>query len=376
MIFSLEALNARQGDCLIIYEGGVGTPHLIVVDGGPRGVFRTALRPRLEGLRKRLWPDQPLPLPLIVVSHIDNDHILGILDLAKHVQQESEQNSYRVVELWHNSFEDAVSPAPTSNEVAALSRGFSFPTSLKLQSLAVIQSVPRGAELREISRRLFWRLNHSLPGEPAPLIQAGDQGQKIGHDLRLTVLSPGAAQIESYRKEWREALQEERDLSQALARLDNAIFNLSSIVFLAEAKGKTMLLTGDSRGDLILKALEEAGLTDQGIFHCDVLKIPHHGSPRNSTEEFFQRVRASHYVVSGNGSQGNPSVETLGLLTKTRGAEEYTVWFTNLSDEIESFFQSDRATHSRNYRICPATERGGVSSVMIDLGSETPPIDG
>ena len=81
MIFTLEALRAAQGDSLLLHYGPKNAPLLAVIDGGPSGVYKRWLRPRLEALRASRSPDAPLPLKLLAVSHIDGDHIQGVLDL-------------------------------------------------------------------------------------------------------------------------------------------------------------------------------------------------------------------------------------------------------------------------------------------------------
>ena len=104
---------------------------------------------------------------------------------------------------------------------------------------------------------------------------------------------------------------------------DDSVPNLSSIVVLAESgerERKTMLFTGDARGDKILQGLELVGLVEPGgSLHVDVLKCPHHGSIANVEQDFFERVTADHYVFSGNGEHGNPDRETLELLVAARG---------------------------------------------------------
>jgi hypothetical protein len=52
-------------------------------------------------------------------------------------------------------------------------------------------------------------------------------------------------------------------------------------------------------------------LDKQGKFHVDVLKVPHHGSDRNISSEFFNTVIADYYVISANGGDDNPSIDTL-----------------------------------------------------------------
>jgi beta-lactamase superfamily II metal-dependent hydrolase len=94
----------------------------------------------------------------------------------------------------------------------------------------------------------------------------------------------------------------------AAASLDQSVPNLSSLVFLLEHNGRRILFTGDARGDRIVAGLEELNLLTDGILEVDVLKVPHHGSERSCTGDLFETVRADHYFVSGNGTNGNPSV--------------------------------------------------------------------
>ena len=97
-----------------------------------------------------------------------------------------------------------------------------------------------------------------------------------------------------------------------MANADQSIPNLSSIMFLAEAEGKTVLFTGDGRSDHLLGGLGDAGLLDgEGKFHVDVFKVSHHGSDRNATKTFFRKVTADTYVISANGHPDNPDLSTL-----------------------------------------------------------------
>ena len=92
----------------------------------------------------------------------------------------------------------------------------------------------------------------------------------------------------------------------------------------------SMLLTGDGLDTDIVEGLESAGLMDEGRCHVDILKLPHHGSDRNVSREFFAKVSADHYVASGDGRHGNPEIHTLELIEASRGAEDdYQVHLTH-----------------------------------------------
>jgi hypothetical protein len=133
-------------------------------------------------------------------------------------------------------------------------------------------------------------------------------------------------------------------------------------VVLAEMSGRTMLLTGDARGDDIIDGLEGAGCLapDGAPFEVDLLKMPHHGSSRNVDEDFFGRVLAHHYYVfSADGRDGNPDHETLAMLADARGTDEYTLHFTISSDAAE--------------KETNAARRECLSKVMSWLDDERPP---
>jgi hypothetical protein len=108
-------------------------------------------------------------------------------------------------------------------------------------------------------------------------------------------------------------------------------------VLLGEVDGRRMLLTGDARGDKILRGLELVGaMPAGGSMHVDLLKVPHHGSAYNVELDFFKRITADHYVFSGNGEHGNPERETLEMLLDARGNEPSTIHFTYPIDEIDA----------------------------------------
>src|SRR5918992_2800898 len=102
MLFTLEALEARHGDSLVLHYGDAEDPRIIVIDGGPGGVWNNSLRPRLEQLKAERSPDAPLELEMVMVSHIDDDHINGILDLTNHLleqEADGDEPSYDIGRL-------------------------------------------------------------------------------------------------------------------------------------------------------------------------------------------------------------------------------------------------------------------------------------
>src|SRR6185369_8183931 len=82
-VFSLDVRRARKGDCFLLHYGTKKEPKLALIDGGPTNVYRPHLKPRLEEIRnaRGVAANKPLILDLLMVSHVDDDHIQGILEL-------------------------------------------------------------------------------------------------------------------------------------------------------------------------------------------------------------------------------------------------------------------------------------------------------
>ncbi len=356
-MFVLEALQADHGDSLLLRYGPDDNPRLIVIDGGPRGVYAQSLRPRLLELKPK---NGPLPIRLIMVSHVDDDHIRGILDLTEDLIDRIDAHKplpYRVGGLWHNSFDDVIGNLE-SGAVAAdvavadlLSHPQALPADrLSFDTAAVVASVPQGRDLRNNARRLKWRVNH----EPKGWAAGGKGPIDMGDGLTLDIVAPRRAQLEEMEKAWDKKLksikEKEDRAAEIAAFLDKSVYNLASIVVVARCEGKTMLLTGDARGDHILESLRESGYLENGSCRFDLLKMPHHGSHHNVAPEFFEAVKADHYVFSGDGRHGNPEIETFEMLTKVRGSAPYTIHLTNREDRLDAFFQEDRS-NGRRYDV-------------------------
>ena len=114
MIFSLDVRRARKGDCLLLHFGTKADPGLVLIDGGPSGVYKPQLKPRLLEIRKArgLGKNEPLPVDLLMVSHVDDDHIQGILELTRELREAVGVPPLRIARLWHNSFDDVIGKDP------------------------------------------------------------------------------------------------------------------------------------------------------------------------------------------------------------------------------------------------------------------------
>lgn len=361
----LEALPARYGDCLLITFGEAAQAKRLLIDGGPSRVFPDSLAPRLEREREALGllRDEPLRLDAVMVSHIDEDHIYGILELFQSMNQADDDQrprAYDVTWLLHNSLDSLLGEgeggvARRFGRETVLA-GFSDAASLaqlhggKFGHTAelVLQSYPQGTALASSAARLQIGRN-----PPDGLVLSFEQDTprvlRLG-DASLTIIGPLTEEVDALRDAWRSFKNKTSPKADLAAYLDKSVPNLSSIVALLESDGARVLLTGDARGDNILKGLEQADLLDEhGKISLDVLKLPHHGSERNVDVNFFERITAEHYVVSGDGTFGNPDRGMFEMLDAARPGGEYSIHMTFDAGECDATHKEWRATRKTKY---------------------------
>ncbi len=392
MLFTLEALAAKHGDALLLHWGDPADPHLAVIDGGPSGVYSRALRRRLEAIRDARTPDAELPIDLVVVSHIDDDHVRGVIDLTAALVEAAEAQRplpWRPLALWHNSFDDLIGAgadqlfAAAVAEVGGAGALAAFPANLPvhLSAALVLASVPQGRQLRADARRLEIPVNPpALPGDRGLLAAPRPVGDAIdlGHGATVRLIGPARTRVVALREEWDREL-ERRHLGVApqeasvAAYLDGSVYNLASLVMMVEAGGRRMLLTGDARGDDILAGLRESELLVDGRCHVDLLKLPHHGSDRNVETDFFRAVTADHYVISGDGRHGNPEPATLHMLLCARPDDEFTIDLTYGLDDLRDDAPADELRRvldchrHAGHRFRLETRDSDAKSLKVDL---------
>lgn len=367
-MFKLRALKAKHGDSLLLIAGGDDKRKTkVLIDGGPSGVYNSALREQLTNLVD-IDPKSESPplLDLMMVSHIDDDHINGILKLTDDLLEARQEKRAPIVHIrqtWHNSFSDfilkdeRVDPKLTTSSMGEIASNFKglildkAKTKHLDDSEMVLASVRQGRNLRINLKTLGIKSNSRFKDK---LIVIPDnmrsRTRNLNKTLKMKIIGPHQDELDALRKKWKKELPEllkgdKRGVAAAVSGLDTSVANLASLVVIAEFRTqgdekKTVLLTGDARGDLILKSLKRSGIgKSKGSWHFDVLKLPHHGSDRNVSEKFFKTVTADHYVICGDGGHGNPEPQMFEWLFKARQAvrknDPYTVHMTYSFKELE-----------------------------------------
>jgi len=338
-VVRLHVVQADYGDSLILEYGQAAAPRFMLIDGGPPGVYSAHLKPVLRELAQ-----DGAALDEILLTHVDEDHVAGLVDLAYDLVEAQEQNGAPLIPvraLWYNTFRQALGLPDVAYSqfqdflAAPVPDGGINPVAF---------SIAQGELLLEAARALGMPVN---PGFAGGVVQLQSAPQMLPVDgARLWVLGPRPQNLERLKKDWLKWYEKRKKkpsfgsgAQRAARAIDRAVANRSSIILLAEGGGRRILLTGDAHGDDILAALKQAGLTDRGgRLHVDVLKVQHHGSLRNASPEFFQQLTADVYVISANkhGHDGNPDLETLNwILDAPRPNGRMRMVATNLTPNLK-----------------------------------------
>lgn len=120
--------------------------------------------------------------------------------------------------------------------------------------------------------------------------------------------------------------------------------NGSSIAFVLEYGDARVLLTGDAFPSVLAAGLERYRTERQlsGPIPFDAIKLSHHGSKNNVSEELLALVACDHWLVSTNGSRHHhPSPETIARVIEASAAPH--LYFNYVSDETEVWDDEDLA---------------------------------
>jgi beta-lactamase superfamily II metal-dependent hydrolase len=401
----LTVYPSGKGDCLLLQSGGES----MLIDGGVGNSFVEHVLPKLEGIGKLdcvylSHIDDDHIGGLIELVNATFDWRVFEYQKTKNPNAKEPQSPRppEIGRVWHNSFSDLLkdNAAPVA---AAIQQTSTILTSADSSDSHVERTKVYHANLAESIRQslnLRFRLspdqldiavNPEYDGDLMHVRKNADPpALKLGK-AQLTLIGPFAEDLEAQRTEWNQWLRDNKAIvakvrkeakdgagefttgaellvpfsaaANALAQSmivpldpkkaallgDRAAVttpNLASLMFLVNENGKTLLLTGDGHADDVLKGLEHAdALDDDGNLHVDVLKVQHHGSEHNMTQDFARRITADHYVFCGNGFSGNPELVVIDALAHARfGADEERSKNPKAKGKFKFWFNSTKAS--------------------------------
>ncbi len=363
MSFTLEVLPAEHGDCLLLSWGPRRDERHLLIDGGPDdGDVRAAL---LDAVEERLTSDTDR-LEALVVTHIDADHIGGLVRLLR------DGLPWPVADVWFNGWDH-----------------------MPVDVLGVAQAEEVTTRLVELDlpwNEAFGGARVAVPDaphDPLPRVE-------LPGGLTITVLGPTVERLRRLARDWRRACEEagivpgvdpgtrrERparatgpadalgdaalDLPALAAvrfRQDASRANGASISLLAEHDGRSVLLTGDAFAGDVVDGLRRLERERGAPVTVDVCKLPHHGSRANVSRELVRVVAAARWIVSSSGRQfHHPDPEALARVV-LEGGDDPELIFNYRSEESEVW--DDRALR-RRHGFSTTYPRRGASGIRVEI---------
>lgn len=363
----LKFFNAKNGDAIHL---ATNTGKNIILDMGYAETYYNYIKSHIMKIR-----DINQKIDLLVISHIDQDHIEGALSFLQDVCRE-EFDKKIINEVWHNSYRH-LSLAQVKNigeqdyrVLRTLKENCETENNLKFSTDGNKEiSAKQGSTLAGLIYKLGTPWNKVFDGMAACGIR------DINFEgLNITILTPSLNTLEKLKRFWRSELigrkfdfqfgedelfddayefyllneavfenDEEMKIAydagqkfQELLQIginkevvkDSSITNASSISLIIEDEGKRALLTADATDDDLFNALKS--LSNKGVsMEFDLIKLSHHGSIKNNLK-WLSMVKAKYYVISTDSSKHNhPDLESIVNLIKNNKDHNKIICFNN-----------------------------------------------
>jgi len=328
-MIEIKSYPAKNGDAFLLK--GSARPFAMLIDGGYAETFQQHIREDLENLAASGYA-----LDLVVATHIDADHISGLLSFFRMNGPAQSPAIIPIRDVLHNSLRTLMAPTDGQavmrpDDLALLreirQRGYPPPAAANNSGQEI--SARQGDALAQLLHGGGYRWNTH-----AGAIPIGGDGLV---DLQLSqakikALGPNKVRLDALKKWWTSEIRRlgiigslenlddvfeflcahevvdpgkqmlassDADLSTAYFP-DNSVTNGSSISLIVEIEDCRLLFLGDSWADDAVTAL-----TPNGPSIFDAVKISHHGSLRNTSTELLTLVDSPNFFISTNGDAHN-----------------------------------------------------------------------
>jgi len=200
-MLSLKMYPARNGDAFLIREN-MTKPTAILIDGGYASTFQAFISPDLIHLAQRGYS-----LDLVVATHIDVDHLSGLLAFFKLNGSSEAPKIIQVEDVWHNSLRSLefttaadgnMIPDDEDLLVEIRRRGYPMPAEPMIDPVEI--SARQGSSLAALLLGGGYRWN---TGDGTRSINSAETSLfELRPDVRLRVIGPPVARLERLQRRW------------------------------------------------------------------------------------------------------------------------------------------------------------------------------
>ena len=324
---TIKVLPARYGDCLIFrYLGNDGKCHNIVIDGGLKRTYKEFLKKELVSIKARNEN-----VDLLVVTHIDQDHINGVIAFY----EDKLLDKGFVSRVWYNSGNNLLSHFSGQNDPGR-SVSTSDPSDEDLVGFRAGNTL-----------ECYLQKGNAWTGR---LIHTG-QCYDL-HGARIDILSPAIEDLKRLNEGWQTELNfdfddlilaRSRDYDKGLEELaaqkfeeDDSVPNQSSIAFLLTLNNCRFLFAADALSSRICSTLRSMCYSWNNKLKVEYWKLSHHGSAKNTGPDLLGLIDCQNFIISTNGGRhGLPNKETLAriILHEHRSGADPVRFFFNYDEE-------------------------------------------
>jgi beta-lactamase superfamily II metal-dependent hydrolase len=330
----IKILQAFNGDSILItLQDEEGKNRNILIDGGTPNTYE--YKDRLTGKIKagdlqlivQNLKQNNEKIDLLILTHIDEDHIGGILRLFE--EDPNAPNS--IGKIWFNSGR-LISEYFKEEEIKE--------NLLKLQILkSTDTSIRQGVIFEDfIDKHNLW---------DRKIIKDKEEFNEFG--ISFKILSPSIDTLKSLLKKWEKErpdtlTSKSNDHSATLKELiekdtfeeDNSIANGSSIAFIFTLNSKSILFLGDAHPTTIINSLNHLGYSEEKPLKIEFVKVSHHGSKANTNFELLNLIDCNNFIISSNGDVHNlPDKQCLARIIKSKPG---AVLYFNYPEKIDEIF--------------------------------------
>jgi beta-lactamase superfamily II metal-dependent hydrolase len=389
----VESFPASYGESFLITLIGERTTN-ILIDMGLKDTYNKYIRKRLVELNNKNEG-----IDLLVFTHIDDDHISGGIKFFEENICNEISKMISVQNVWHNSYthiskldSDGYShlkkcDVKDTNELTT--RKNSLVSDITPQSATYLSDlILKGA--------YKWNIND------LPICIDTTAQHQINDEVKIRVLTPSSTILKELKTEWEQKFLEDKfrnirdkriyekdrnvcfelsiieshikeELNESKRNLitdistgykdkltdyienineKTSLINQTSITFVLEFYGKKLLFMGDAPSATVAKELKNI-YTKDDIIELDLVKLPHHGSKHNISDEFLKLTKCNRYLVATNGvKHSHPDMHTLAKIVSLQDTTENKVFYINyLSNRNIKTFDKEKWKNLFKYEL-------------------------